>query len=389
MGKKTGIEWTDSTWSPIRVRVRKDAAAIAREKGYASLVEIAEKMAGRVGQHCEHVSAGCEHCYAEANNHRCLPANGTGLPYDRRSRDLVEAFVDEKVLLAPLKWGPCHWYDQDDGEVTGDRPRLIFVENQSDIFGDWVTDEMRDRVCAVGIVSGHILQFLTKRPEEMLRYFSDPETSNRIMEEIEENLTDDFAFKWPYPNFWLGVSVENQAAADARIPILLRTPAAVRFISAEPLLSPVNLNQLGPGPWPLWGPLSGYCPRHYPRKRCKCDKQIPSIDWVICGGESGPNARPMHPFWVWSLQKQCRSAEVPFFFKQWGEWDSCFDETGGYEASTKGLMTIWETGYFTGYGVIPSDPNRGVGYIVKRVGKEAAGALLNGREWKQFPRVSG
>ena len=104
MGSKTGIEWTDSTWSPIRARVRLDAADIAGAKGYRSLVSIAEKMAGRVGQHCEHVSPGCEHCYAETNNHRCLPGNGTGLPYDRRSRDLVEVFVDEKVLLQPLKW---------------------------------------------------------------------------------------------------------------------------------------------------------------------------------------------------------------------------------------------------------------------------------------------
>src|SRR6185437_14197561 len=88
VGTRTGIEWTDSTWSPIRVRVKADAAEIARAKGYSSLVAIAEKMAGRVGSHCEHVSPGCEHCYAETNNHRCLPANGTGLPYDRRWRDI-------------------------------------------------------------------------------------------------------------------------------------------------------------------------------------------------------------------------------------------------------------------------------------------------------------
>src|SRR6185437_1578077 len=106
VGTRTGIEWTDSTWSPIRVRVKADAAEIARAKGYSSLVAIAEKMAGHEGSHCEHVSPGCEHCYAETNNHRCLPANGTGLPYDRRARDIVEAFVDEKILLQPLRWGP-------------------------------------------------------------------------------------------------------------------------------------------------------------------------------------------------------------------------------------------------------------------------------------------
>lgn len=94
MAQKSKIEWTDSTWSPIRVRVKADAAVIARDKGYIGLIEIAEKMAGHVGQHCEHVSPGCLHCYAETNNHRCLPGNGTGFPYDRRSRDLVTAFID-------------------------------------------------------------------------------------------------------------------------------------------------------------------------------------------------------------------------------------------------------------------------------------------------------
>src|SRR5208283_1635768 len=129
MATKTDIEWTDSTWSPIRVRVRPDAAAIAQAKGYLSLIQIAEKMAGHVGQHCEHVSPGCEHCYAETNNHRCLPANGTGLPYDRRSRHLIEAFIDEKVLLQPLRWGALR--TKSPGLIC-ERPRRIFVENQSD-----------------------------------------------------------------------------------------------------------------------------------------------------------------------------------------------------------------------------------------------------------------
>ena len=299
MGNKTGIEWTDSTWSPIRARVKADAAEIARAKGYTSLVSIAGKMAGRVGQHCEHVSPGCEHCYAETNNHRCLPGNGTGLPYDRRSRYLVEAFVDEKVLMQPLRWKPCHWYDPDDGEVVGDRPRKIFVMNQSDLFAEWVTDEMRDRVCAVGVLSGHILQFLTKRPAEMLRYFNNPETSNRIQEAVSD-LSDDYAYQWPYPNFWLGVSVENQAAADERIPLLLQTQAAVRFVSCEPLLGPINLNQ----------------------------EEIRKLDWVICGGESGARARMMKPEWARSLRDQCAATGTAFFMKQMG---SVFGPSKGHE----------------------------------------------------------
>ena len=118
MSAKTGIEWTDATWSPLRARVKPDAAEIARAKGYRSLVQIAEKMVGRAGPHCEHKSDGCNHCYSGTNNGRCLPSNGTGLPFDRRSRDLIETFVDENILLQPLKWAA---------------PRKIFVENQSDL----------------------------------------------------------------------------------------------------------------------------------------------------------------------------------------------------------------------------------------------------------------
>ena len=175
MSKKTGIEWTDSTWSPIRVRVKPDAVQIARLNGYSSLIDVAEKMRGRVGQHCEHVSPGCENCYAETNNHRCLPGNGTGLPYDRRSRDLVGAFVDERILLEPLKWPPS-WdcrTDRHCNKLEFQRPRRIFVENQSDLFGEWVTGEMIDQVFAVmALCPQHVFQVLTKRPERMLAYFA-------------------------------------------------------------------------------------------------------------------------------------------------------------------------------------------------------------------------
>jgi protein gp37 len=289
MGAKTGIEWTDATWSPIRVRVKTDAAEIARAKGYTSFVHIAEKMVGHVGPHCERVSDGCGggcgsergECYSETNNHRCLPHNGTGLPFDRRSRDLVDPFIDEKVLLQPLSWR---------------KPKRIFVENQSDFFGEWLTDEMFDRVFEVmERCPQHVFQLLTKRPERMLDYLQDRD---------------------PLANVWLGVSVENQAA-DKRIPLLLRTPGAVRFLSCEPLLGPIALEGLE------------------------------RLDWVICGGQSGPHARRMHPDWARSLRDQCIAAGVPFFFKQWGEWNP--------EAV--------------------------------RMGKKAAGAMLDGSEWKAFPPV--
>ncbi len=297
MSVKTEIAWCDSTWSPIRARVKLDATAIALKKGYTSLVQIAERMAGRVGQHCEHVSPGCEHCYAETNNHRCLPGNGTGLPYDRRSRDLVEAFVDEKVLLQPLKWRAIRQYDPDDGERYADRPRRIFVENQSDLFGEWVTDEMLNQVFTVmALCPQHIFQVLTKRPERMLAYWADERKRTlAIINQMADICYPGFdpgGVRLPLPNVWKGVSVEDQAAADKRIPVLLQTPAAVRFISAEPLLGSVMLD---------------LPPIRFNERE---------LDWVICGGESGPGARPMHADWARSLRDQCVAAGVPFFFKQ-------------------------------------------------------------------------
>ena len=356
----TKIEWTDETWSPVRVRVRKDAAAIAMLEGYASLVQIVEKMAGRVGQHCEHVSAGCEHCYAETNNHRCLPANGTGLPYDRRSRDLVEAFVDEKVLLQPLRWKS---------------PRKIFVENQSDIFGEWVTDEMRDRVFAVmALCPQHTFQVLTKRPQGMLEYLSGERWHRNVQASIYSEIHDR-GHKWdqklldvvnkranqsahnldfykPLSNVWLGVSVENQAAADERVPLLLDTPAAKRFVSCEPLLGPIDLSAM--------------------EIALDYEEEV-WLDWVICGGESGAGARPMHPDWARGLRDACVSAYVPFFFKQWGEFTS--EQRPGVEVEMSRLkknqcVTSGIAGHHTLYTL---------------VGKKAAGHLLDGVEWHQFP----
>jgi protein gp37 len=417
MGAITGIEWTDSTWSPIRVRVRHDAVQIAREKGYTSLVPIAERMAGHVGQHCEHVSPGCEHCYAETIQRRCLPANGTGMPYDRRSRDLVEAFVDEKILLQPLKWGGKRWYDADDGTLAKIERRKIFVENQSDLFGEWVTDEMLDRVFAVmALCPQHIFQVLTKRPERMRKYLADPDVQDRVAGAISpfdieavirlESYADrshlrgadgvlaSVFSRWPLPHVWLGVSVENQATADERIPLLLETPAAIRFVSAEPLLGMLDLSlfvevrhedEYGERGLKAENPDQSRAvkqtglPMH--------DPWVSPLDWVIAGGESGKNARPMHPDWARSLRDQCVAAGVPFFFKQWGEWQEadgprCRAILDGNHSSDRFLN---EDGTVRECALKPSP------YFfskVRRVGKKAAGSLLDGREWKEFPEVS-
>lgn len=275
MGQKTKIEWTDATWSPLRVRVRQDAAAIAERLGYTSLIQIAGKMAGRVGPHCEKVSPGCKGCYACRDNHRCLPQNGTGLPFDRRARDLVQGFVDERTLMLPLRWR---------------KPRLAFVENQSDLFGEWYTDEMRDRVFAVAQLTPHIqYQVLTKRAWDMSDYFLDARRSYLIADRCRDILkANNFSIQqWPMPNVWLGVSVED-LQRKGRIDYLRETPACVRFLSLEPLLE--DIGHLD---------LSG-------------------IDQVIVGGESGPGSRLLNIDWIRNIVAQCKAANKLCFVKQVG-----------------------------------------------------------------------
>jgi protein gp37 len=301
MGQKTSIQWTDCTWSPLRARVKADAAEIAREKGYASLAQIAEKMAGHVGPHCEHVSPGCENCYSGTNNHRCLPANGTGLPFDRRSRDLVDGFIDEKILTQPLGWRT---------------PRKVFVENQSDLFGEWVTDEQIDRVFAVMALTPHITyQVLTKRAGRMLDHMLRLARSIDPLERAARSLGYTFKFEgleggkfsilpWPLP-IWLGVSVENQATADERIPLLLQTPAAVRFVSYEPALGPVDFQRAAE-------------PFFRDKTVIQEFKPLLGLDWVIVGGESGPGARPFDIEWARNTIAQCKTAGVACFVKQLG-----------------------------------------------------------------------
>jgi protein gp37 len=375
MGSTTGIEWTDSTWSPIRFRVKQDAAAIAQAKGYTSLVSIAERMAGHVGPHCEHVSPGCENCYAETNNHRCLPANGTGLPYDRRSRDLVEPFVDERILLQPLGWRSIPHHERTGIKTRGacecpSTPRRIFVENQSDLFGEWVTDDMLDQSFAMmALCPQHDFQVLTKRSERMRVYFSGApwgciEERAREIVKAHPKLFPQWPQGFgtilhiPLRNVWLGVTAENQKQADQRIPDLMVTPAAVRFLSCEPLLGEID----------LWTFLyTGVGSARFNR-----------LHWVICGGESGPHARVMHPHWARSLRDQCQRAEIPFFFKQHGEWISLAD----YDMFKHGRDTdkylhqfAWRTG-------VMNDSELPISCY--RVGKKSSGSLLDGREWKEF-----
>lgn len=282
---RTKIEWATDSWTPIRAR------RISVHGPSAS-----------VGWHCEKVSTGCEHCYSETMNKRL----GTGLDFMPGNRDKIELFLDEKMLLAPLSWR---------------KPRMIFVCSMSDLFAEFVPDEWIDRIFAVmALCPQHTFQVLTKRQARMRHYFT--YICNR------DDLIADHALAasgWPknahqdktkekrralmvrvrnqLPNVLAGTSCEDQETAAARIPDLLATPAAVRFVSCEPLLKPIRLREHLGDDWLASG-KSG---------------ERKGLDWVICGSESGPHARPCDLSWVRSLRDQCSAAGVSFFWKQHAE----------------------------------------------------------------------
>lgn len=368
---RTSIEWTDSTWNPLRG--------------------------------CSRVSEGCRHCYAEreANRHK-----GPGGAYEGLVQ-LVNGhpawtgkvtFV-EKHLLDPLKWGAV--LDPDapiitrvlrDGAFEGARirRRRIFVNSMSDLFHENVPDAWIKKIFAVmALCPHHDFQILTKRAERMSATLGSMGVGHQILDLAESIALSEINTRnktwgqwlqgkpiqvsfssagtkvrmleriWPLPNVWLGVSVENQKAADERIPPLLRTPASVRFISAEPLLGPINLEQLTVLIGTQEARLNSISDYY------KVNEELSRLDWVIAGGESGPEARSMHPDWVRSLRDQCLPAGTAFFFKQWGAW-----------VPTK------DPGVAKARGIPLGDCMSWVGR------KKIAGAVLDGREWRQFPQVS-
>lgn len=276
MADNTKIEWTDSTWNVITG--------------------------------CSVVSAGCRHCYA-------MKLAGTRLQHHPSRAGLTVETAAGPVWNGVVRFND-QWMRQ---PFEWKRPRRIFVCAHGDLFHESVPDRWIDIVFAVMALSPqHTFQVLTKRPERMLRYFTHHFTRSKLSRVAAEfsgrsdsegggdiRVSDG---PFPLPNVWLGVSVEDQAAADTRIPLLLQTPAAVRWISAEPLLGPVDLR--------LWLGID----RRSPDAPFECGGFNQGIDWVVVGGESGPKARPMHPDWVRSLRDQCAAADVAFLMKQWGEW---------------------------------------------------------------------
>lgn len=280
MSAKTGIQWTDATWNPV------------------------------VG--CTKVSQGCKHCYAKTLHdmrHKAHLAGKKVAPQYGQPFETVQLMPER--LYAPLSWR---------------KPRRVFVNSVSDLFHEDVPMGFIAKVWAVmALAPRHTYQILTKRPARMLAVLTDPSFYGLVLDAADPirasraPLTmipiSNPAHAGFYPQVWLGVSVENQAAADERIPLLLQAPAAVRFLSCEPLIGPVDLGRFAPF-IAHFGAAAIECEHGY--DACPiCDR---GIDWVIVGGESGANARVCDLSWVTSIVANCQLAFVPVFVKQLGRW---------------------------------------------------------------------
>ena len=281
---------------------------------------------------CTRVSEGCKNCYAKRMARRL--AGRYGYPKVPHHFDVV-LHLDR--LLQPPKWK---------------KSRRVFVCSMGDLFHENVPNSFIE--CVFNIMVGssqHIFQVLTKRPLRMRNFI-----------------------KTYYPglanarHIWLGVSVENQATADERIPLLLQTPAAVRFVSCEPLLGPADLSK-----W-LRERRGGYFPIGLPRQQpcLPSNWHQPPLDWIIVGGESGPSARPMHPQWARDIRDQCQAASIPYFHKQNGEW-------------LPGCKKLLEEGYGKVWTVCLQNQNDKQPQIMWRVGRKRAGRLLDGEPWEEMP----
>lgn len=340
MSAGTKIEWTDATWNPVTG--------------------------------CSKVSPGCKHCYAERMAKRL--AGRCGYPAD----DHFRVTLHPDRLEEPLRWR---------------QPRWVFVCSMSDLFHpdvpvEFIAEVFDVMACATAACGkrhrheeecwtgpAHTFQILTKRPERMRQVLAEelPNYVGHYWPGDRPLCVSMDAGAWPLPNVWIGTSVENQEAADERVPSLLATPAVVRFVSCEPLLGPVDLR-------PHF-PQTDYCPAHdygdpgYPPAECAYCKHHPGLDWVIVGGESGPDARPMHPDWVRSIRDQCQAAGVPFFFKQWGEWTAEYREEKYVRLDLLKPDEQVAASKYAGH------------VLFRRVGKKRAGRLLDGRTWDEMPRA--
>lgn len=336
----TAIEWCQNedgtkgkSWNPIRARNLKT---------------------GRIGHHCEHVNEACRFCYAERLNlnTRNLPYGGTGLPFKPGHLKDVEIFLDADKLLEPLTWR---------------KPQRVFVDSMDDPFGRWVKSEWLDKIFAVmALCPQHTFIVLTKRPGAAREYLQSDEHVSAVFFELQTGIGrlsqspgSAARLNWPLSNVWLLVSCAEQKDVNEFVPILLQTPAAKRGVSLEPLIAPVDLtavcyrdedaeiriNALTAEAWvDNSDSASAYTDENDGNTK---------LDWVIVGGESGPEGvRAMHPAWPRKARDDCKAAGVPFFFKQWGT-------------------------------LVASDDGR-----TARLSKAMAGRLLDGVEHNEWPRAA-
>ena len=306
MGTNSKIEWTDHTFSPWTG--------------------------------CTKVSPACDHCYAEGWAKRSGHVKwGSGQPRRRTS---------DANWRMPLKWNR-------EAERTGVRPR-VFCASLADVFDNEVPCEWRrDLFDLIRRCENLDFLLLTKR-------IGNAKTMMADALHLESSANRDGRI-WPLPNVWLGATVVNQEEADRDIPKLLAVPAAKRFLSIEPLLGTIDLGLCDCDKGSVAGPGGAggvTCP--------KCGGTGGrTLDWVIIGGESGHGARPMSPDWARCLRDQCRTAGVPFLFKQWGDWVPMLGQVEG--VPVRGKATT-------------SD-----GWVMGIAGKKAAGRLLDGRTHDGFP----
>lgn len=330
--------------------------------------------------HCEHVNEACRFCYAEKLNARL-----GGLPFKPGHRKDYRFIVDKKKLLEPLRKR---------------KPTRIFVESMSDAFGDWWPTSYIDQLYAVmALTPQHTYINLSKRPARRRDYLNDPAWYGRVAIAIDDlGLSPLFngnryeakralSHHVPLPNVIEGTSVSNQEEADEFVPILLATPAALRGLSCEPLLGPIDLRPKADANYQRlseWYGPNGFDPNGSQPRRERRSDLFPNLDWVIVGGESGRKARPMHPAWARSIRDQCQAANVAFFFKQWGEFGPAL--MPGVELARGGGQpdVAWPDGTIA-WGTF--EEHGGLGESLHRLGKKKSGRLLDGRTWDEFPKV--
>lgn len=280
---------------------------------------------------CCKISEGCKNCYAEKIAKRFYKQAQWG-------KNEKRILTSDSYWKQPLKWNRKAGAEN--------KRKKIFCASMADVFDESVSDSWRDRIFSLVKDTQNLdWLILTKRPENALHYFN--------YNTIKGNL-----IPW---NAWIGVTVENQKEANERIPLLLKIQASMRFLSCEPLLSEINFYE-----------TSGFMPeKNHPWRNVPI---LTGIDWVICGGETGRDARPCHPHWIRKIKEQCIHSNVAFFFKQWGEYMPLTNEIKPENINSIRFFNM----------NMERDKSSFPFYSAWKM-NGAKNNILDGREWNQFP----